>query len=248
MGSISEPISFKFLLAKLPRGEPVSTASLAEQGVSPFRASALARSGWLVHLGRGVYMLPGDTLTREGAIAFLARQISGLHVGSKTALAWRGTRQNVAFREMVSLWGDQAKRLPEWFSQRFQAHYQATRLFDAQFPANFGVQPLPAGHPGVPVSVPERAMLEMLSDIGKGQSLSEARDLVENLGGLREKVLDKLLTHTTRIKVIRAAATLALEAGLRWAPVARKHSDRIGGGQRWVAVLKSGERLDLKRP
>ena len=31
-----------------------------------FRGSALARSRWLIHLARGAYMLPGDTLTRDG--------------------------------------------------------------------------------------------------------------------------------------------------------------------------------------
>jgi hypothetical protein len=68
----------------------MSTASVQARGLSAFRASALARSGWLVHLARGVYMLPGDTLTRDGSLAFLSTQTPGFHVGSKTALAWRG--------------------------------------------------------------------------------------------------------------------------------------------------------------
>ena len=248
MESTTETISFKKLLATLPRGEPLSTAALAKHGVSAFRASNLARSGWLVHLGRGVYMLPGDTLTRDGSLAFLSGQIPGLHVGSKSALAWRGTRQNIAFREVVTLWGYKAKRLPDWFTKRFQAHYQATRLFDDKLPANRGLQPLPMGDPRVLVSVPERAMLELFSDIGKQQSLVEARDLVESLPGLREKVLDELLRHTTRIKVVRVAAAFAAEMKLPWAHVAARHSERVGGGKRWVAVGRTGERLDLRHP
>jgi hypothetical protein len=169
-------------------------------------------------------------------------------VGSKTALAWRGVRQNVAFREVVSLWGDKTKRLPDWFTKRFQTHYQATKLFDDKWPANRGLQPLPAGDPRVLVSVPERAMLELFSDIGKQQSLVEARDLVESLSGLREKVLDELLRHTTRIKVVRVAATFAAEMKLPWARVAAMHSERVGGDKRWVAVGRTGERLDLRHP
>jgi hypothetical protein len=61
-------------------------------------------------------------------------------------------------------------------------------------------------------------------------------------------VLDELLTHTTRIKVVRLAAAFGTELGLPWAEVAHKHSERIGGGARWLAVTKSGERVDLKRP
>ena len=96
---------------------------------------------------------------------------------------------------------------------------QATSLFDNKLPANRGLQPLPAGDQRVLVSVAERALLELFSDIGKQQSLVEARDLVESLSGLREKVLDELLRHTTRIKVVRVAAAFAAEMQLQvWAP------------------------------
>lgn len=192
-------------------------------------------------------MLPGDTLTRDGSLAFLAKRLPGLHVGGKTALDWRGVRQNVSFREVLSLWGNQTKPLPGWFTERFDSHYQATQLFDAKLRKGFGLQPLPNGHPDVPVSVPERALLELLSDVGKTQSLDEARQLVETLRSLREKTLDELLTHTTRIKVVRLAELLASDLDLPWAPLAKRHSQRLGGGKRWVGVSKSGERLDLKR-
>ena len=98
------------------------------------------------------------------------------------------------------------------------------------------------------VSAPERALLELLSDVGKGQSLAETRDLVEGLPNLREVVLGELLLHTTRIKVVRMAAILGQELQLPWAGLAAQHSQRIGGGQCWVAVGKTGERLDLRRP
>ena len=132
--------------------------------------------------------------------------------------------------------------------ENLPASYQATQLFDDTLPRDFGLQPLPAGDPRVLVSVPERAMLELLSDVGKAQSLTEARELIESLSGLREKVLDKLLKHTTRIKVVRMAATLASGMKLPWATLATKHSERIGGGARWVAVGRAGERLGLRHP
>lgn len=246
MESTNDVFSFKNVLAKLPRGEPLGTMSLQQYGVSTFRASALARSGWLTHLARGVYMLPGDTLSRDACLAFLSNQVTGLHVGGKTALGLRGVRHNVAFREVLSLWGDRVKPLPAWFTQRFECRYQSTQLFDADLPKGFALQSLPAGRPDVLVSTPERALLELLSDVGKGQSLDEARQLVEILHSLRSDVLDTLLTHTTRIKVVRLAHALALELELPWAPLAALQSQRLGGGKRWIAVSKSGERLDLK--
>ena len=51
-----------------------------------------------------------------------------------------------------------------------------------------------------------------------------------------------------RIKVVRMAASMATRMNLPWAAVAERHSERIGGGARWVAVGRTGERLDLKRP
>jgi len=101
-------------------------------------------------------------------------------------------RQNIAFREHLSLWGEAPRRLPDWFTQRFPASYQAMRLFHDALPKGFGLQPLPAADSRVLISVPERAMLERLSDVGKAQSLAEARELAESLSGLREKVLDRL--------------------------------------------------------
>ena len=247
MTSTKEKFSFKSVVAELPRGEPLGVNLLAKHGVTPYRASALARSGWLVHLARGVYMLPGATLTREGCLAFLNERITGFHVGSKTALDWRGVRHNVGFREVLSLWGNDRVALPSWFTTKFPSRYQVTQLFEPHLKKNFGLQPLPDGRSDVLVSVPERAMLELFSDVGKNQPLEEARQLVEGLHSLRKKVLEELLAHVTRIKVIRLAESLSQEFDLPWADLAKHHSQRLGGGKRWVGVAKSGERLDLRR-
>ena len=90
-------------------------------------------------------------------------------------------------------------------------------------------------------------MLELLSDVGKRQTLEEARHLVEGARSLRLPVLEELFTHLTRIKVVRLAHALAEEFSLPWASIAQQHSVRLGGGTRWVSVGKTGERLDLRR-
>jgi hypothetical protein len=246
MESTDALFSFKRLLTVLPRGEPLDVSFLNDHGLSAFHASHLAKGGWLTHLGRGVYMLPGDTLTRDGCLAYLMRRHAGLHVGGKTALAWRGVRHNITFREVITLWCEQQVRLPAWFLDRFECTFQTTRLFDSGLPKDFGLQSLPAGNPAVLVSVPERALLEHLSDVGKTESLQDARDLIESMHSLRQPVLETLLAHTTRIKVVRLARILAEELDLPWAAIARTSSDKKGGAARWIAVSKSGERLDLK--
>jgi hypothetical protein len=237
--------SFKEVLAQLPRGTPLGMERLAAHGITAKRASALVRSGWLQRLGRGAYQLPGDTLNRDATLAYLAQQWPGLHVAAKTALAWRGVRHNLAYRETVVLWGDQPARLPSWLGPIVIVRYRVAHIFDADLPAGLGLAPLAGGHQELPVSAPERALLELLSEIGSFEGLEEVRQLVESTRNLRLPLLDQLLSHLTRIKVARLAALLSSDLQLPWAELAQMHSRRLGGGSRWVAVGRTGERLDL---
>lgn len=239
---------FRNLLAEMPRGAPLSTAWLQQRGLQSKQVARLAADGWLQRLGRGLYLLPGDVLNRDASLAHLGKSVPGLHVAGKTALSWRGIRHNLAFKEHITLWGDAPATLPAWFTAAFPASYQATQLFDSTLDRSVGLASLPSGHPDVLVSTPERALLELLSDVGKGQGLEETRHLMESARALRTPVLEELLKHLQRIKVVRLASTLAQELGLPWAELARKHSSRLGGGGRWVSTTTTGERLNLKPP
>lgn len=239
--------SIQRLLETLPRGEPVETSTLAEHGVSPQLASYLAKRGWLQHLSRGLYLLVGDQPSRDGCLTYLARRIPGFHVGGKTALAWRGVRHNLATREQLELWGDQPVRLPVWLTEHYPSRYQTTRLFDVGLPSDFGLQPLPEKPDGPLVSVPERAMLEMLCNVGKQQSVEEARHLTESLRNPRPEVLDMLLAHCMRIKVVRLARKFADELELPWAKIVHPHSQRMGSDRRWMLRTRNGELLSLKK-
>ena len=232
----------------LPRGTPLSTRLLQDQGLGAKQVARLAAGGWVRRLGRGVYLLPGDELNRDAALAWLGQQAPGLHVAGKTALGWRGVRHNLAFKDRLVLWGEVPATLPTWFTEAFPSAYQATHLFDETLPAALGLAPWPGGRPDLLVSTPERAVLELLSDVGKSQGLEEARHLVEGARSLRLDVMDTLLAHLKRIKVARLSHAFAEELDLPWATLARRHSERLGGGRRWVSAKETGERLNLKRP
>jgi hypothetical protein len=244
---ISENISIKELLSKLEWNTPYGCSDLQALGLPSTSAARLAQSGWLKRLGRGVYQVPNGKLDMNKAVAFLSREVAQLHVGGKTALAWRGTRHNLAHQERLNLWGHKASRLPAWFTDLFNANYQSTRIFDDALPQGFGLAPLPAGHPNVMVSVPERALLELFSDTGKLQSLEETLNVAESIRHLRPDVLDTLLTHTTRVKVVRLAKALAESLDLPWLEIAKKHNERLGSSSRWVAVTRDKKILHLKK-
>ena len=248
METTTAHLSLKDALNAWPHGELLSTGDLEVLGVSASRSSYLARQGWLKHLGRGVYARPGDNLTSQNCIAFLSKTVPVLHVGGKTALGWRGVVHNISFKERIELWGNKPVRLPQWFEDRFDHTYQVTSIFSKTLPDGYAVQPLPSWRADVMVSVPERALLEMLSDVGKTISLEEATNISENIRTLRTSVLEVLLAHTTRIKVVRLLYELASNAGQPWEPLALEHCKRLGGGRRWQATTRTGERLSLKRP
>ena len=90
--------------------------------------------------------------------------------------------------------------------------------------------PLPGGgRLDLLVSTPERALLELLSDVGKCQSTEEVRYLVEGARSLRMDVLETSQAHLKRIKVVRLAHALADELDLPWPVLARRHPECLGG-------------------
>jgi hypothetical protein len=241
----SSPQSPIKTLASLPRGSPLDVCTLKKLGVSSALASHYVRTGWLSRLGRGVFLFPNDQLTAAAAVRFLSTRLPGLHVGGKTALAWRGVRHNVGPRERIVLWGAGRAVLPPWFKERFPARYVAAQLFSAGLPASFGLQPLPEDPDGPVVSVPERALLELLHDVGVEQGLEEARNIMEGVRSVRLDVLGRLLDHCPRVKVVRLCLHLAEELNLLWAADARRLAGPRGRA-RWVSKMPDGTTLILK--
>lgn len=239
--------SIKKLITQLDWDAPYSTQDLIAFGLRATQAAYLAESGWLKRLGRGAYQVPNGRLDRDKSIAFLSAKIAGLHMGGKTALAWRGVRHNLANEERLLLWGDKSAQIPNWFTQSFNAAYQTTKIFDKNLPSGYGIAPLPGGHQEVMVSTPERALLELFSDTGKFQSLEETMKIAEGTRNLRLDALETLLTHTIRVKIVRLAKAFAEEFELPWADVARKHSERLGSAARWIAVTRDKQTLSLKK-
>ncbi len=191
-------------------------------------------------------MFPNDALRQEDCLKFLSRQMPGFHVGGKTALAWRGVRHNLPAREPLALRGEGKAGLPEWFQKLFPSRYTTRNPFSPRLPKNFGLQPLPESPDGVLVSVPERALLEMLSEVGVHQGIEEARNIMEGARSLRPEVLTTLLKNCRRVKVVRLCVSWAEELNLPWAAAAKTAAAKRLGHGRWTHRLKDGTFLVLK--
>ena len=147
---------------------------------------------------------------------------------------------------MLHLYGWAAARLPEWFTARFPAEYHRKRLFDEQPDALLHVGPFEKRDAAPQVSVPERALLELLSEVGVRQPLQEARELVESAYGLRADVLHELLRRCTNVKTVRLCLQLGREASLPWAAKLDPATLPTGSERPWVS--RSPDSLLVLKP
>lgn len=236
----TERSKLKNLYRQWAPGTPLTSEDLAAQGVSADLAVHYARAGWLVRLARGVYCRPNDTLELHACLIVLQRAVDGMHVGGKSALDWYGARHYVSQQPVLHLYGWTAGRLPTWFTERFSAEYHRKRLFDE--PSS---DPLHAGpfekRSGAPrVSAPERALLEVFSEVGVRQPLQEARELAESAYSLRADVLRDLLQRCTSVKTVRLCLQLGRELSLPWAVKLDPTQLPTGSARAWVSRSADG--------
>lgn len=239
----------KGLQSGLPRGAPFDLVILSRFGVSPQLAAYYAEEGWLVRLAQGVYAFPNDDFGVYGALKFLQTRVPGLHIGGKSALALQGVRHNVGSRDTLTLWGDSRFVLPTWFTSRFPARYVHARLFDwpdASLPAKTLTR-----SPGLPedlqVAASERAVLELLYEVGIKQSLEEARNVFDGLCSPRKELIGQLLSCCTSVKAVRLFLTWSRETGLVDVDaLLAQYPIRTGSAARWMSRLDDGSLLSLK--
>lgn len=234
------------LYANWPQGAPLTSEDLAARGVSADLAVHYVRSGWLQRLMRGVYCRPNESLALNPSLLMLQRQFDGLHVGGKSALDWSGVRHYVSQRPVLHLYGWVATKLPAWFTQRFPAEYHRKRLFKEKPELMLHVGPFERRKDGPQVSAPERALLELLSDVGVRQPLQEARELAEGGYTMRAEVLRDLLRQCTSVKTVRLCLKLGNELSLPWAKKLDPATLPTGSKRAWVS--KSADGLLILKP
>ncbi|AYH44299.1 type IV toxin-antitoxin system AbiEi family antitoxin domain-containing protein [Azoarcus sp. DN11] len=221
-------------------GTPLTSKDLAALGISADLAVHYVRAGWMTRLLRGVYSRPNDVLALHPCLVLLQRSIEGLHVGGKTALDWYGVRHYLAQQPVLQLYGWAAARLPDWFSERFPAEYHRKRLFDEAPDDPLHAAPFEKRDGAPRVSAPERALLELLSEVGVRQPLQEARELMESAYSLRADVLRALLQHCTSVKTVRLCLQLGRELALPWAAKLDAAELPTGSGRAWVSRSADG--------
>ncbi len=239
----------KLVQTEVSRGAPFDLEKLSALGVDRQAAARHARAGWLERVAQGVYTFPNAPLDRAETTVFLQSRMPGLHVAGKTALALQGVRHNLGGNEPWVLWGDEHAQLPKWYTSRFPARYAGARLFDwpDEVLRDRTVGTPPGVTAGLQVSAPERALLEMLYEVGTHQGMEEARQLFENLRPPRQDLLVRLLQCCTSVKVVRLFLAWARETSLLDVDqLLAEHALPVGSDSRWMTRLKDGTLLSLR--
>lgn len=230
----------KALYGQVRPGGPVTSEELAALGVSADLAVHYVRAGWLTRLARGVFARPDTPLELYPSLRLLERRVEGLHVGGKSALDWHGVRHNVALQPKLHLYGWASRQLPTWFTGRFPSGYHRLRLFDEEPDALLRVSRFQRRPDGPLLSDPERAVLELLSDVGVRQPLQEARELLEGTPSLRATALQELLERCKQVKAVRLCLALGRELDLPWARKLDPKRLPTGSDKRWVGRSREG--------
>ena len=234
------------LYAQTVAGTPVTSEDLASLGISADLAVHYVRAGWLNRLARGVFVRQSEAPGLHPSLRLLERMIPGFHVGGKTALNWYGVRHYVAQQETLHLYGSVAAKLPAWFVERFAAEYHRKRLFAEPPDKLLHVAPFEERSDGPQVSAPERAILELLSEVGVRQPLQGARELMESAYNLRADMLRELLKCCTNVKTVRLCLQLGREFSLSWIKKLDPAELPTGSERPWVS--RSAEGLLVLKP
>lgn len=251
MENVSRNFLIKGLLRELPHGRPFGIADLAQHGISANLAAKYVRNGWLERLAHGTYAYPNDVLQLHACLLYLQTINPGFHVGGKTALSWQGIPHKVSSRAELQLWGHRRFGLPMWFTTRFPARYFQRVLFVPDKLAislpDLGLISLADRGAAGSVSCRERALLELLNEVGVTQDMHEAEKLFESFSILRADTIGPLLAACTRVKTVRLFLQLADRTGLMDVAALRSAFDINEGAEaRWTRRLKDGRLLTLK--
>ena len=229
----------------LPEGVAASSAWLKAQGISRQLVQKYIDSGWLLRLAHGCYALPGSPATWEGVLLGLSK-LGGiaLHVGGLTALRRSGDVHylEVGGEQAVEVW--MPCKPPKWAAEvglEPSLNFHHKKLFlDSLDEVGITTLKTNVRDWTLKISTPERAMLEMISNLDDSEeSFLYASEMVEGLTLARPALVQQLLVGCTSIKVKRLFLFLADYHRLRWLKRLDLKAINLGKGKR--QIVKSGQ-------
>src|SRR5580692_8493683 len=200
------------LLLSLPEGFLADSTWLQAQGLSRSSIRDYVDRSWLERIGPRVYRRPSQLTKaslRWDVVVLSLQQVmhKPLHVGGRTAVELSG-----------------------------YAHYVEARRYDLRSGEASGApKDAESTSPwewSLTMSVPERAILEMIDELPHQESFHQVDTVIEGLANLRPQLLGKLLRECKSVKVKRLFLWYADRHGHAWFKHLDQSSIDLGKGKR----------------
>ena len=239
----------KQLQTLLPIGMVATKSWLQSKGLNLHFVDNAIRSNTLVPLASGVYKRTDSHITWQGVVASLQRMSKvPIHAGGLTAINLERLSHYLSMSSLTHVHLYSEKPLPNWLNRidvQAQFEWHGTRrlwpsevMQGKRYLREDALQP-----PLLPLfySCPEKALLELLSDVPQAISFEHADELMQNLRNLSPRRLDGLLKSCRNIKAKRLFFWFAGRHQHPWLKHLNSAEYDFGSGKRMVA--KEG-RLD----
>lgn len=235
--------SLKNLLLKTPDKAIVCAPFLIENGFSHDQLKQYVKSGYLDSVGRGAYCKHGHMPPLAAAINAAVTQLeSPLHLGGWSALSHHGLLHFLPLADhKATLYTQPNTRLPAWMEHAYQDQFVCKRT--SILPELLAIENEQLNGFAIPISTPERAILEYLHSVPDEHPLNEAYQIMEMMLNARPNLLQELLEKCNSIKVKRLFFLLADDLKPSWYEDLSPNQINLGSGNR---VIDEGGRFHSK--
>lgn len=243
------------LKALLPYGMLATKKWLAEQGLSAHAIDNAVKTETLLRLATGVYSQYSRSVSWEGVVASLQRMekdeganVPPFVVGGLSALSLSGLSHYLSLGGKPHIHLYVAGSLPAWLERlslplEFEGH-STSRLWPDSLledKAFVKAHQWEAELPPVYFSCPEKAIVELLTDLPDAVTFEHANGLMQGLVNLSPRKLDTLLKACKSVKAKRLFFWLAKRQSYPWFSKLNVEDYDLGSGKRVVA---KGGKLD----
>lgn len=239
----------KLLEEEIPEGTIITRKWLKENSSLDNHAiDNLVKSGRLKLLKKGVYTRGKVQFTWQSIVYTLQFVINtDLIVGGLTALELKGFAQYISNsrKTTIHLYGND--KLPTWINElsddlTFIRHnrkevfsFMEQSSSENYLTRNFWKE----GMKEIKMSIPEKACLEMLSNVPNKISFEHADQLIQGMTNLSPRVLQKLLEECSNVKVKRLFLWFGQKHNYSWFSKLDQSKFDLGSGNR--VIIKGGE-------
>jgi hypothetical protein len=230
----------KLMLRQWPVNGLCTATTLRALGISTSLLHHYVQQHWVEQVTRGVYRRPGDTPGWPAVLQAVQRETGlPIHAGGLTALELHGYGHYASWGRPLFFYSPKHVRLPAWVKS---AMNREVRFVSTDF---LGHAPRESLHSmkvedvTITVSVPERAVLEMLYRVPRQVGFDEAFEVAATLFNLRVELMQTLLEGCASVKAKRLFLYCARESGFSWFKALDRNRINLGAGNR--EIVKGGK-------